>query len=192
MLDPDPANRPTADEVLRRAARDLQSLAGRVAGPFFRPWEELDQFELHLCKQQEMPLVPQEKWLNMRDRLLVLRQGLSRNETDELITDLLAETRAVLGTVKEPDVRAELNELVDELERQREPERETVYEALVEDLRQRLEHRADGWPELAPDSREALNTPLQPEFRAYFSESTRAKARLLLELLERRKALPAY
>jgi serine/threonine protein kinase len=190
MLDPNPKDRPSAAEVLARSITDLESLVGRVAGPLFRPWEELDQFEIYLGGEDEMRLLPKDKVTDLEDRLAVLSQGLAAVDAAELADELLSDVRAALKDVTDAEIRDELLLLVDALGVQRAAASVGGhYEKVVARLGVRIQHSADEWGDHAPDDRTVLMMPLRPELESLFSEPVRTKVRSLIEILERRRAL---
>ncbi len=77
MLDREPARRPDAAEVLRRALKDLVSLVGIQEGPRFAARAELDALRRHLARDaRQIALLPERRRNDFEDRLNVLERAL--------------------------------------------------------------------------------------------------------------------
>lgn len=77
MLDRDPATRPDAAEVLRRALRELVALVGVQEGPRFAASSELDALRRYLAPDAEqIALLPDRRRNDLDQRLKVLERAL--------------------------------------------------------------------------------------------------------------------
>jgi hypothetical protein len=96
MLEKEPAKRPDAAIVLRRALKDLVSLVGIQEGPRFAVRDELDALRRHLAdKPDEIALLPARRRAELDDRLKVLERALRAQRHYESAANRLADVARV-------------------------------------------------------------------------------------------------
>jgi serine/threonine protein kinase len=194
MLSSDPSERPRADQVLRRALKELPALIGTPDGPIFRPSRELTQMKAFLSdKPEDMRLIPSRKVMDLKDRVSVLAQGVAHEEMDEVLNDLIADTESMidnqnLGTESLQSSRAALIELK---RLQASTSGDDVYGRIATDLHTRLDRHEEPWPETLPDGR-ALHTQLTISEVESIAHGYSIRLLMLIEDLERRQALAAW
>lgn len=185
MLDPNPQRRPAADEVLRRALKELPALIGTPVGSLFRASDELSQLERYLSERDEdMRLLPKRKAWDLEDRLDDLQAGLRSANVDELVASVKAKTDELLERGWPEPARTLLETARAELDIP-----PTPYGDLIARLRARIERRSNGWPAVSRDGLQALKELATSETIARDDVKYSAELGALIEVFEHDRSL---
>ena len=183
MLHPDPKQRPTADQVLKRALKDLPALVGTPLGPFFRASDELQQMDRFLSRHEEdMRLLTQRKSWDLQDRLKTLEAGLRSATADDLVEAAQARTIELLECNWPAEVRELLETARQELSARQEG---SPYDEMILRLRGRIGFANQAWPELSSEGLRALKTLASSTELALRDPAYVAELEALVEVLER-------
>jgi serine/threonine protein kinase len=141
MLAREPAERPTALEVLHEAVGSLPALVGESGGRVFAPANELHQLDRYLGDEGDLRLLPEQKRRQFVDRLDELDDSLKAQRYRQALAVELVDRYGTLPTAEEfgGRERVEFERLMRDLREFRGTMDDVEEDRLLNRLRARLE-----------------------------------------------------